>query len=144
MLTNCQETILEEFLTAVENKQNLFKDSEPRQIGKTYLLNKLGFFLQVLGYSPYILTPYLDYADYFVDGFISLNNIQGFRGLRLNKNTVVIGDEARLYMMDDLIDYCEYRQIPIVGYFNFNRPRSTYNVNKFKQEYQCVWVEKGE
>jgi len=41
MLTNCQETILEEFLTAVENKQNLFKGSSPRQIGKTSLLNEL-------------------------------------------------------------------------------------------------------
>ena len=136
MLTEKQQKVFDEILHSIEKKRNYFLSSEDRCIGKTFTLNELAFNLQALGYRVFILTPYQD-QEYFADGFIS-NYPPSYRG-KLDKNTVIIADEARYEMMvDELLDYCDYRHIPIVGYVNFRR-KQKYNPIEFKKEYECIW-----
>jgi AAA+ ATPase superfamily predicted ATPase len=136
MLTENLQTVLEKFLEVIENKQNLLLSSEDRRIGKTYILNELGFTLQALGYKVYILTPYRE-QEYYADKFTSCD-AKDFQGLFMDKS-VVIADEARYMMMYDIVGYCEYRKIPIVGYVNFDVPRKIESI-EFEREYECTWI----
>ena len=139
MLTEFQQEILDNFLEAVVNQTNLIYDSSDRGIGKTYILNELGFNLQALGYKVLILTPFRG-QEYFADRFIS-NDSLDFRGI--SNDTVIIGDEARFFMMADIVDYCRYRKIPIVGYFNLTpsilHGRSLMT-KEFEKEYSSEWI----
>jgi hypothetical protein len=43
-------------------------------------------------------------------------------------------------MVDELLGYCVYRHIPIVGYVDFRRKIKLINSEiEFKKEYECTW-----
>jgi hypothetical protein len=139
MLTEWQEDKYKIFSEVIEQRGNFFFSSEDRNVGKTYLLNELGLELQALGYTVYILTPYPEH-EYFAHGFIYING-DGYRG-RLKENTVVLVDEARLYMMDEFLDYCKWRQIPVIGFVNYRRPyKPEIDKDLFIREYECNWID---
>jgi hypothetical protein len=136
MLTEKQQEVLDNFLEAIEQGKNLLLSSENRRIGKTYILNELGFTLQALGYNVFVLTPYKE-QEYYANKFIS-DGIDRFKGFNREK-LVILADEARYLMMDDIMEYCEYRKVPIVGYVNFYIPRKI-EPKEFKREYECIWI----
>jgi len=117
ILTDAQQVVLDEFLEAVEQKNILCKDSSPRRIGKTRILNELAFILQSLGYFVYFIVPdeMCRYREYFACGFISVNS-NSYRGIP--SNSVIIGDEAQISKIEDIINYCKSHNIPMIGYFN--------------------------
>jgi len=133
ILTEKQQKVLKKMLISIENKKNYFLSSADRNIGKTFTLNKLAFTLQALGYVVYILTPYKE-QEYFTHKFISLEPIN-FKE-KLNENVVIIADEARFEMMEELLDCCKYKRIPVVGYVNFMRFKPI-KIEPYKTEYQC-------
>ena len=134
MLTERQQNIFNDLLTAVEQKRFVGLSSHQRGIGKTTILNELAFTLQALGYVVYLLTPYKN-QEYFAHKFIS-NNTNDLRGVR--GNIVVIADEARYCMMDDLFTYCRLYGIPVVGFINYDTPKEV--KSNFKQEYESKWI----
>jgi hypothetical protein len=136
LLTEQQQKVLDEMLSYIERKENYFLSSEDRAIGKTFTLNELAFTLQALGYKVFVLTPYKE-CEYFADRFISLD-LQSYRG-RFANNAVIIADEARFEMMEEFLDYCKYRSIPVVGYVNFRRSKILKPI-QFKREYECTWI----
>jgi len=123
-------------LECIEKKENYFLSSEDRNIGKTFMLNELAFTLQTLGYKVFVLTP-CRACEYYGEKFISLDS-QNYRG-RLANDAVIIADEARFEMMEELLDYCKYKSIPVVGYVNFRRSKIPEPI-QFKREYECIWI----
>ncbi len=140
MLTEQQQKVLDEMLEYIKKKENYLLSSEDRRIGKTITLNELAFTLQALGYKVFILTPYQN-QEYFANSFISLGS-WGFSG-KFTDNSVVIADEAKYEMMYEFLDYCKYRNIPVIGYINFNRGKRVLikPIDDFKIEYECNWFE---
>jgi len=117
ILTDVQQAVFDEFLEAVEQKNILYKDSSPRRIRKTCILNELAFTLQALGYFVYFIVPDKMYRnrEYFACGFISVGS-NFYRGIP--SNSVIIGDEAQISKIEDIINYCKSHNIPMIGYFN--------------------------
>lgn len=138
MLTEKQNLILEEMLYAVQNNKTLLLSSEQRRIGKTFTLNQLGLHLQSLGYKVYILTPHKN-MEYYADRFISLST-KDYIGL-LDDKVVIIADESRYIMMSDILDYCDIKNVPVVGYINYMKNRDVDNIPSFKREYECKWID---
>jgi hypothetical protein len=78
-----------------------------------------GFDLQALGYKVFIYTPYKD-QDYYANGFVyeGLNN---FRGLKKDCTVVIVDEINKCSIREqnnlkELLEYCEYGRIPVVGY----------------------------
>ncbi len=115
-LDKIQQKIFDVMLNMVKAKQNYLLSSADRGIGKTTILNELAFTLQAIGYKVYLLNPH-PVKDYYVNNILTYD-IQSFRGL-FKSNVVLIADEARYEMMDDLLEYCKDKRIPIVGFVNF-------------------------
>lgn len=137
-LSNQQQTIFDVMLQMAETKQNYLLSSEPRNIGKTTILNELSFTLQALGYDVYLLNQYLA-RDFYTNGLITLKN-ESYKGI-LHKNSVVLIDESRYSILSDLLDYCETFNIPVIGFTNFERNKAIIdNEENFKQEYECKWA----
>ncbi len=136
MLTEKQQETFDLFLYIIEQSKIYFLSSEPRRIGKTYILNELGFTLQALGYEVYILTPY-PHQEYFANGFISTEP-RDFRGM-FKDNTIIIVDEERFELIGELLDYCRSRNIPVVGYVNFDEIKPVEPI-EFKTEYKYEWI----
>lgn len=119
MLTEIQQKICDEFLYSVEKKENNIISSDQRRIGKTTILNELAFDLQALGYRVFVYTSYKD-QDYYADGFI-YEGLHNFRGLKRDYMVVIV-DELNITSMresnnyKELLEYCEYGKIPVVGY----------------------------
>ena len=123
-------------LECIEKKENYFLSSEDRNIGKTFMLNELAFTLQTLGYKVFVLTP-CRVCEYYGEKFISLDS-QCYRGWLAN-DAVIIADEARFEKMEELLDYCKYKSIPVVGYVNFRRSKIPEPI-QFKREYEYIWI----
>lgn len=139
-LTEKQQTIFDVMLHMVELKQNYLLSSEDRGIGKTITLNELAFTLQALGYEVYLLSPFPH--EFYTDGLFS-GYSESYKG-RLKNNSVVIVDELRYENMSDFLDYCEYRNVPVIGFVNFNCSKLNdyqmyFNTDKFKLEYKYNW-----
>lgn len=126
------------FLYSVESKQNLFLSSEPRNIGKTVILNELAFNLQALGYIVLVLTPYRQ-QEYFGEHFISLDYNDYCNKINGRKNVVIIADEARKVIMEDFLVFCEHRDIPVIGYVNFRVYKPVEPI-EFEREYESIWI----
>ena len=91
ILTRWQQERFDEFEKAIHKKEMLFRNGKYRQLGKTYLLNELGFTLQALGYKVLVYTPYK--REYFAEGFIySSDNSRGIDRLK----TVILFDEVEI------------------------------------------------
>lgn len=135
MLTENQQNVFDVFMNIIELKAYYFLSSEDRAIGKTHTLNELAFTLQALGYKVYVLTPYGN-CEYYAEKYIS-TSVNDFRDVARDK-LVIIVDESRYFMMDELTDYCIENKIPIIGYVNFGLPKMV-NDFDFKQEYECIW-----
>lgn len=119
-LTEKQQKACDRLLHSVEKKENNVIFSDQRQIGKTTILNELGFDLQALGYKVFIYTPNKN-QDYYANGFIceGLNN--NFRGIKRDCIVVIVDELNRGSMREqnnfkELLEYCEYERIPVVGY----------------------------
>lgn len=115
-LTEKQQTVFDVMLNMVDLKQSYLLSSEYRGIGKTIALNELAFTLQSLGYEVYLLNPY-PVKEYYVNKIISIY-MNDFCGL-FKHNSVVIADETKYSLMDDILDYCKDNKVPIVGFVNF-------------------------
>lgn len=143
MLTEKQGWILEEMLKSIKKQENLLLSSKERNIGKTFTLNQLALTLQALGYKVYMLTPYRG-QEYYADRFISLLE-KDYDGLFYD-SVVVIVDESRYIMMNDFLEYCKYRDVPVVGYIDYQNYKTivdlseTSNQSNFKAEYECEWL----
>lgn len=118
-LTEQQQKIFNEFLDSVEKKENNIISSDQKQIGKTTILNELGFDLQALGYKVFVYTPYKN-QDYYANGFI-YEGLHNFRGLKRDYIVVIVDELNRESIREqnnfkELLEFCEYGKIPIVGY----------------------------
>jgi hypothetical protein len=135
-LTEYQQNIFDVMLNMSELKQNYLLSSEDRGIGKSTILNKLSFTLQALGYCVCLLTPFP--REYFATNIISLYP-NDYRGI--NKNSVVIVDETRYgIMMDDFLDYCKLKNIPVIGFVNFEKNKVIIdNKEIFEKEFDFKW-----
>lgn len=136
-LTEQQQKVFDVMLNMIESKQNYLLSSEDRNIGKTITLNELAFTLQSLGYDVCLLSPYPH--EFYANRFISFNEID--YASKIYDDTIIVADEAKVEMMDELFDYCKNRNIPIVGYVNFYSriPVMYDNKEKFKREYEFTW-----
>ncbi len=110
----------------------LFRNGKYRCVGKTYLLNELGFTLQALGYKVLVYTPYK--REYFAERFIY--NSDNSRGIDRLK-TVILFDEVEMYKDEtqELIKLFKQLQIPVVGFVRYEDEEPT----QFKMEYECKW-----
>jgi hypothetical protein len=111
------------FNHAVNLKDNFLLSSHERDIGKTTILRELGLDLQSQEYRVFILTPYKDTAEYYAEEYIStdISDLKGSHKL-FDNNIVILVDETKYIMMPELIEYCEYNKIPIVGFVNYDVP----------------------
>jgi hypothetical protein len=115
-LTEQQQKVFDVMLHMARVRQSYLLSSEDRGIGKSITLNELAFTLQTIGYDVYLLNPH-PVKDYYVNNIIALDS-KSYEGL-FRENSVVIADESRYEMMDDILEYCKYKKVPIVGYVNF-------------------------
>lgn len=141
MLTEKQQEIFDDFLDAIEQKQELFLSSHERRMGKTYTLNELAFTLQALGYIVFVLTPFKN-QEYFAHRFI--NYLRDLRGINRNK-IVIIVDEIRFWNnknqeTQEILEFCSNCKIPVIGYVNYYKNNWISNEIKFKREYSCEWI----
>lgn len=132
ILTDVQQKAFDKFLKRIEQKDMLLLSSEERRIGKTTTLNELALTLQALGYIVYVLTPYQK-QEYFAHKFISTDR-SNYTNLNVDK-LVIIVDEEKRNKMDEIIEYCDFRKIPVVGYVNYEFDKEIFN-----REYKCKWV----
>ena len=132
ILTDWQQERFDEFEEAIHRKQMLFRNGKYRCVGKTYLLNELGFTLQALGYKVLVYTPYK--REYFSERFIY--NSDNSRGIDRLK-TVILFDEVEMYKDEtqELIKLFKQLQIPVVGFVRYEDEEPT----QFKMEYECKW-----
>jgi len=100
------------FLQTIKERDRLFLSLNERGVGKTYVINELGFTLQALEYEPYILTIN-PIREYFAVDFII--NVDYLRGIHIEK-AVILVDEYDFNKMDEILDYCSCYKIPIVGF----------------------------
>lgn len=138
-LTPKQQEYFDKLLLSCTNHEIDLYSSEERAWGKTVTLNELGFTLQALGYTVYILTPYRN-QEYCGEKFISLDSCdyRDFSNIPRD-NIVVLADEVRLLMMKDFIDFCRSYNIALVGFVNYKIP-IIYKEIDFKKEYKCEWI----
>lgn len=114
MLTEEQKKVYKNFLGAIIDKDIKLLSSEQRAWGKSYILNELGFMLQALGYRVFLLTDC--YQDHFATNVFT--NLNSFRGVSINK-LVVIVDEYIYSNMNEILKYCTYFNIPVVGFVDY-------------------------
>jgi len=110
-----------------------FRDGRYRGVGKTYLLNELGFTLQALGYKVLVYTPNKK-MEYFAENFIySSDNLRGIDNLK----TVILFDEVEVFSDEaqELIKLFKQLRIPIVGFVRYKDEEP----KQFKMEYECKW-----
>lgn len=102
------------FFNAVMERKTLLFCDNTRQTGKTTLINKLGFELQALGYIVCMHTPFKQ-QEFVVNRFV--DEERDLRGLDRKRIVVLVDDviESNLHFKD-LVLYCEYSSIPIVGF----------------------------
>lgn len=126
------------FLSCQNHKIDLYS-SEKRAWGKTTIINELGFTLQALGYTVYILTPYRN-QEYCGEKFVSLDScdFRDFRGIPRD-NIVILADEVRISKITELIKFCDYHNIAVVGFVDYEIP-IIYKEIGFKKEYKCEWI----
>lgn len=136
MFTEKQQNVFDVFLHMIKDRQYYLLSSHERATGKTFCLQELSLTLMALGYKVFILTP-SRWVEYFADGYVS-EVPKDFRG-KLTDNSVIIVDETRFNTMDDILDYCEYRRIPVIGYVNFGIYIPD-NKMIFEKEYKCEWI----
>ena len=115
MLTKEQQIYYDEFEDTIKEKKNLLYSSHQRAWGKSYILNELGLTLQALGYEVYFFSDYDTYEFYATKYLSRSDNIRGIN----NYKTVLIVDECRHSRLIDVLNYCESREIPVVGFIDF-------------------------
>lgn len=139
-LTDFQLNKYNDFWKVINHKENLFFNAKDRAVGKSYLLNEIGFELQILGYRVFLITPCNQ--EYFAERMISLHK-EDYKG-RLQENCVVLVDEVKWLMMNDFLDYCKYRQVPIIGFVRYEDKYKPFleelNPIKFQREYEFKWL----
>lgn len=118
MLTPKQQETYDYFMDTINKKHQSFLPSDERGVGKTYILNELGFELQALGYQVYIMTPHHD--EHVACKYI--NNINELNGVDKNK-VVIFVDEVRFYndKNQEFFDYCWQRGMPVVGFVDYSK-----------------------
>ena len=144
---NLNNVTYRDMITAVKQKRNHFVSSEDRAIGKTTAINNLCLELQSMGYTVLIVSPSLDSGlKYYADERISLV-MEDYKGKKelFKENVVIVVDEVKRCMMDDLIKYMGEIKVPVVGYVNFTVPsnymsKSSVSEPVFKKEYESKWI----
>jgi len=115
LLTRKQQFYYDKFEDAIKEKRNLLYSSHQRGWGKSYILKELGLTLQALGYEVYFSSDYNAYEFYATKYLSKFDNIRGIN----NYKTVVIVDECRHSRLINVLNYCESREIPVVGFVDF-------------------------
>lgn len=117
MFTKKQEEVYNDFAKTINNKETKFLSSKDRAWGKSYVLNELGFELQALGYRVFLLTEFPNSQEHFATDFI--DSLNRFKGLSRDK-TVVIVDEYRYRKTLEILEYCTFYKIPMVGFVDYS------------------------
>lgn len=136
ILTDWQQERFDEFEKVIHKRQMLLRNGKYRGTGKTYLLNELGFTLQVLGYKVLVYTPFKK-MEYFAENFIySSDNL---REIDNKLKTVILFDEVEVFSDEaqELIKIFKQLRIPVVG---FVRYKDEEKPTPFKMEYECKWI----
>jgi len=128
-LTNSQQAYFDSFLGYVNKRKNLFFSSKQRGIGKTHIINELGFTLQSLGYKVFVFSPHNTILSYYTNGFVSLIDYERTMLGKDKTKTVVLVDEARKDTMVGLVDYFNFHKIPVVGFVIYTSS-SKYNTGE--------------
>ena len=119
MLTKKQGEIYKSFVQTIVDKDMKLLSSEQRQWGKSYILNELGLELQALGYRVFLLTEFVNHQEHFATDFIDMNSLNKFRGLD-REIIVVLVDEYRYRKMAEILDFCSYHKIAVVGFIDYD------------------------
>ena len=119
MLTKKQGDIYKSFVQTITNKDMKLLSSEQRAWGKSYILNELGLELQALGYRVFLLTEFVNHQEHFATDFIDMNSLNKFKGLD-GEIIVVLVDEYRYLKMTEILEFCVYSKIPVVGFADYS------------------------
>lgn len=139
MFTKRQQMNFDTFVTKVTRNENLLMSSEERGFGKSYVIDKLCDVLMSFGYTVYFLSKCNSNGRIKrinPSKFINTNKTS-YIGISTD-NAVVLVDEANYYNIEELMEYFNNRNIPVIGYADFRKM----DTNKFSDEYTCKWCGK--
>lgn len=114
MLTEWQKKVKQEFMTAIETGQRFLRLNTDRAIGKSFVLNEIGFELQALGYKVHIVS--MSNQKYYATDYLSCCVSQFRDSFTDIKKCAVLIDDMSESEVQTLREYCRERKIPVVGF----------------------------
>lgn len=119
--TNYIDYYFKLFELEINEKTNCLREisslPQPRGMGKTTVLNEIGFIYQALGYEVLVWTPFDDEHT----GCKLIRNYQRMRGFRSSDKTICLVDEVNLHISshENHAIFAELRRcnVTMVGFY---------------------------
>jgi hypothetical protein len=117
MLNGREQVAFDFFLEKVETKKSCILNAENKGYRKITIINELALTFQALDYRVFILTPFSK-LEYLAEQFLTLDSNDYLCKFGKEKCVVLI-DGSKRKEMDDFLEYCECRNVPVIGYVDY-------------------------